>query len=343
MSKKLLLALAALSPAALFSQAGTDTLIWEDFELDPSSFLNVAPPSGTVNDPLWYNFDNDALADGSGGSRPGEWFWGTPFATADSVLGNTGALNSNSWTNDGSTHVSNWLITPAIYVADTTLDLFWKSAPFQTPRYLDGYIVVVSTNTNDFSDFTDTVFVASEYVAVSIPSTPNQFTSYTFAPVAGGFVHGADWMYIEDNAGDSTRWRGVLRPLTADLSAYAGQSIYIAFVHWTVDDNLLSIDEIFLEGTGTVGITDYENTFNLSVYPNPATDVLNINYNMPSDAQLMLNIFAMDGSLIRSEDKGTAQSGNGSVQTNISDLAAGVYFVQLQTGNGVATKRIVVE
>jgi hypothetical protein len=339
--RKSLLAILALAPASMLAQAGTDTLIWEDFEDDPATWLMLGAPSGTLFDTVWYNVDNDLLSDGSGSGRPGEWYWGTPFADAD-TLGNTGTLTSNSWTNDGTTHVENWLITPFIHVADTTLDLFWKSAPFQTPRYLDGYIVLVSTGTNDFSMFTDTLFVASEYVSLDVPALPNQWSSYTYAPVSGGFVHGQDWTYIEDNAGDSTRWRGMLRPQTVDLSAYVGQNIYIAIVHWTVDDNLLSIDDIFLEGTGTVGMPEHNAGVTMGVYPNPANDQINVNYSLENSSNLLLNIFAMDGSLVRSEDKGTAQ-GQGTIPVNISDLSAGIYFVQLQTETGSVTKKIVVE
>lgn len=338
--KKTLLAALAFAPIVSFAQ--TDTIIWMDFETDPMPMLNLTPPPGGFNDPLWYNWDNDALPDGSGAGRPPEWYWGAPFSATDSALGNTGVLSSNSWTNDGQTYVANWLVTPAIYIADTTADLYWKSAPFQTPRYLDGYFVAVSTGNNDLTSFTDTLFRGSEYEALAVPAYPNQFSSYTFSP-ASGFIHGFDQTYIEANGGDSARWRGVLRPFHADLSMYVGQSIYIAFVHYTIDDNLFSIDDIFLEGTGSVGITDYENTFGMSVYPNPATDVLNINYNMTEPSQLLLNIYSMDGQLVRSEDKGTAQPGQGTMQTDISDLAAGVYFVQLQTENGVTTKKIIVE
>lgn len=340
--KKTLLAILAFAPASLFAQVGTDTLFYEDFETDPVNWLMIGTPGGIMGDTFWYNCDNDLLADASGAGRPDEWYWELPFADADSV-GNTGVLCSNSWTNNGQTHVENWLITPSIYVADTTLDLFWKSAPFQTPRYLDGYIVVVSTGTNDFSMFTDTLFVASEYVSLDIPAAPNQWSSYTYAPVAGGFVHGEDWTYIEDNAGDSTRWRGILRPQTVDLSAYVGQNIYIAIVHWTVDDNLLSIDEIFLEGTNTVGITECPGSFPMGIYPNPANDMINVNYTLPSQSQLLLNIYSIDGQLVSSEDKGTSQAGSGSIQMNVANLSAGIYFVQLQTEQGSTTQRIVVE
>lgn len=342
MNKKSLLALFALVPAASFAQAGTDTLIWENFETDPASFLMIAPPPGIVNDGTWYNCDNDLLPDASGAGRPDEWYWGVPFAAADSVGGNTGCLTSNSWTNDGINHVANWLITPSIYVADTTLDLYWKSAPYQTPRYLDGYIVVVSSGTNDFADFTDTVFVASEYESLDNANYPFQYSSYTFNPMSG-FIHGFDQTYIEDNAGDSARWIGILRPFHVDLSMYAGQQIYIAFVHYTVDDNLLSMDEIFLEGTGALGVAEYPGAFPMGVYPNPATEVLNVNYTLPAESELMLNIYSIDGTLVRSENKGTQAAGSGTVQTNIADLAPGIYMVQMQSDAGVSTKRIVIE
>jgi len=339
--KKTLLAVLAFLPAASFAQAGTDTLFYLDFETDPASFLMVQPPPGNVNDPNWYDVDNDLLADASGAGRPDEWYWDLPFANADTV-GNTGVLHSNSWTNDGVNHVENWLISPSIFVADTTFDLYWESAPFQTPRYLDGYIVVISSATNDFTDFTDTVFVASEYTSLDNQNYPFLYSSYTFTP-ANGFIHGFDQTYIEDNAGDSARWVGVLRPFHVDLSMYAGQSIYIAWVHYTIDDNLLSIDNLYLEGTGTVGIAEYPGAFPMGVYPNPATDMLNVNYTLPAESELILNIYSVDGTLVRSENKGVLASGSGTVTTNVTDLAPGMYMVQLQSDAGVATKRIVIE
>lgn len=339
--RKSLLAILACVPVASFAQAGTDTLIWENFETDPASFLQMTFPPGTMNDPFWYNWDNDALADQSGAGRPGEWYWGTPFADGDTV-GNAGVLHSNSWTNDGINPVMNWLITPSIFVTDTTFDLFWKSAPYQTPRFLDGYIVVLSTGTNDFADFTDTLFVGSEYVSLDVAQAPFQYSSYTFSPMSG-FIHGFDQTYIEDNAGDSARWVGMLRPFTADLSSYVGLSVYIGFVHYTTDDNLFSIDDIFLEGTGTVGVPENTGAFPMGVYPNPATDVLNVNYTLPAESEVMLNIYSIDGTLVRSENKGSLATGSGTVTTNVADLAPGVYMVQLQTEAGVATKRIVIQ
>lgn len=341
MKKKLPL-LAFLTPVALFAQTGTDTLIWADFNADPSNYLIVGTPAAIPWDTNWYNLDNDLLPDGSGTGRPDEWFWSQAFSYNDTV-GNPGVLSSNSWTNDAMYHVENWLILPSVHIADTTADLFWKSAPRQTPRYLDGFLVLVSTTTNDLSAFTDTLFIASEYTSLDVPSNPNSFSSYTFTP-ASGFIHGFDGTYTEFAASaDSSRLIGRLRPFEVDLSAYAGQNIYIAFVHWTIDDNLLEIDDIFVQGTGTTGIHENRGAFPMSVFPNPANESVRINYSLPAASDVSLNITSLDGRVVRSENLGAQTSGSNSATVNVSDLSAGVYLVTLQTETGITTRRIVVE
>lgn len=339
--KKTLRILALFAPCSLFAQTGTDTLIWADFNTDPAPWLVIGTPSNTLWDTAWYNIDNDQLADGSGSGRPGEWYWSGAYSDQDTI-GNPGVLGSNSWTNDGVNHVENWLILPSVHVGDTTADLFWKSAPYQTPRYLDGYIVVVSTTTNDLSQFTDTLFVASEYTSLDNTGLPNQFSSYTFTP-SNGFIHGFDGTYTEyDPSSDSSRLIGRLRPFSADLSMYVGQNIYIAFVHYTIDDNLFSIDDIFVEGTGTTSIAENRGAFPMSAYPNPVNDVLRVNYSLPAQSEVMLNITALDGRVVSSQNLGTQQGAN-TTTVDVSGLSAGVYLVTLQTETGITTRRIVVE
>src|SRR5436853_1600081 len=120
--------------------AQNDTLLIENFNQDPTGNANfqyqIQPP-GQVNDQNWYDWDQDGLADAStAGGRPGEWFWQSGgFAIEDS---SDGCMASNSWTNDPNTPVENYLITPAIQIIDNQAVVYWKSATYQTPRYLDG-------------------------------------------------------------------------------------------------------------------------------------------------------------------------------------------------------------
>jgi hypothetical protein len=333
--KKLILFSAFLIPAAgVNAQAGSDTLIWADFETDPSSFLQNALPPGATWDNSWYNIDLDQLPDQSPQSRPGEWFWTTPFSVADSASGNTGCLGSNSWTLSTSP-VQNMLILPALYIADTTAMLSWKSAPYQTPRYLDGYQILISTTDNDVLSFTDTLFVASEFVSLDNANAPNAFTSYTFDPTPtinpfNPFVHGMDWAYIEDNA-DSSRWLGVLRPFALSLSQYSGMKIYIMFIHGTVDDNLLSIDEILVTGTGTVAVPENQSTASFTTFPNPTNGIVNMHFALASSSDVEVHVYDVAGKLVLSENKGMINEGETSMSLDLTGLPAGVYHIELAT------------
>jgi hypothetical protein len=204
-------------------------------------------------------------------------------------------------------------------------------------------MVLISTTINDLMAFTDTLFVASEYTSLDNVVAPNLFSSYTFTP-ANGFIHGADSTYTEfDPASDSSRLFGKLRPFHVDLSAYAGQTIYIAFVHHTIDDNLLSLDDVLVEGTDITGIYETAAGFPMHVFPNPATEAVKVNYTLPAASDVTLNMYSIDGVLVRSEYLGNKSAGSNQAELDVDDLAPGIYLVSVQTQTGVSTKRIVVE
>src|SRR5215831_6513480 len=112
------------------SAQAQDTLLFENFEED-SVDIPITFPSG--NDTTWIDYDGDGYDDASGTGRPPEWFLAFGFADADS---NTIVIASNSWTTPNDP-VANYLILPPLTISDTSAKLSWKSAPFQTPRYVD--------------------------------------------------------------------------------------------------------------------------------------------------------------------------------------------------------------
>ncbi|MBP9151938.1 MAG: choice-of-anchor J domain-containing protein, partial [Flavobacteriales bacterium] len=141
--------------------AQNDTLLWENFEAETLDYIVIDYPTGEPNYyPTWLNFDVDGIADGSGSDRPEEWFVAFGFADVDSS--NT-VLASNSWLQGVGDVVENWLISPRLHIQDNLANLYWKSAPYQLPRYLDGYKVLVSTTDNLETSFTDTLAVFAEF------------------------------------------------------------------------------------------------------------------------------------------------------------------------------------
>lgn len=70
---------------------------------------------------------------------------------------------------------------------------------------------------------------------------------------------------------------------------------------------------------------------NVSIYPNPARNILNVN----NVENANVNIYAINGQLVKS-----MANVNGSVQVDLSDMAAGMYIVRMQSGNDVRTEKI---
>lgn len=326
--------------------AQNDTLLFDNFESDPAVYQQIALPPGNSTDAFWYNFDIDNLGDGSGGNRPGEWFWSTGFAGVDST---DNVLMSNSWTNNGSTPVQNILVTPSLQIVDANANLSWESAPRQTPRFLDGYRVVVSTTTNDPSAFSDTIFSAAEFVSLDNQNAPFDFNSYTFFPAATAnlldpFVHGADGMNtVFDSASDSSRLIGTSRAFQVSLSQYSGMTIFIMFVHYTIDDNLLFIDDILVTGTNPTGMDEYYNQVSFGVYPNPAQDEVNLNINMTEPSDVNVSILDLTGKEVIAAPQQNLAEGMQRVAVNTSTLTPGMYLVKVTTATGTSTKRIIIQ
>jgi len=303
-----------------FSQ--NDTLLFENFEAEVIDYIFELLSNG--DDDTWLNFDQDGLPDGSGQSRPGNWFLSSAFANADE--GNT-VLISNSWTNNTVQSVENYLITPPIQIVDANAVLTWKSAPRQTPRFLDGYVVVAQVGTNIETNFTDTLIKYAEFIS---GDSSGVYSDYVFS---AGIVHGADGEFVEDS-GDIARAIGVLRPNSISLAQYEGQTVYFAFVHNSTDDNLISIDDILITGTSAVSAQNLKsNKLDFDIFPNPAIDVAQIKIDLPFTTGLRIEIFSIDGKLVKAESKGVLIKGTHYFQLDVSDLATGVYNVVFQANN----------
>ncbi|MCX7744291.1 MAG: T9SS type A sorting domain-containing protein [Flavobacteriales bacterium] len=330
---------------SITTHAQLSILFSENFEDNSQlDYIYEDIPPGILNDQYAYIYDEDQLPDGSPSSRPGVWFLAYGFADVDS---NSVVFASNSWTNNGSTPVKNWFILPAIQITDgATAVLRWKSAPYQTPYYLDGYKVLISTTTNAIDAFTDTVFVAAEYIS-GASSLGGNYAAYTFSP---GFVHGLDGTYIQHNpngdgdistpsAGDTARNIGILREFNVSLSNYDNQKIYIAFLHHSIDDNLLSIDDIVVEEVTDIyfSVEDQQSGFAVSMYPNPANQFVNIAYDANTISSLTVEIMDQAGKILLT--KNTTPF----TQIQTDGLASGVYLVRFTGMQGSVVKKLIVQ
>ncbi|MFY9307713.1 MAG: T9SS type A sorting domain-containing protein [Bacteroidia bacterium] len=335
---------------AVLGAKAQDTLLYESFQFVMDSYLMEGAPPGNVEDEMWYNFDADELADGSGGTgeRPGGWWQILPFADADSIdpltMDTNLVMTANSWFTSPD-QANNWLITQNIKLGDHDT-LFWSSAPRQTPRYLDGYEVKLSTTTNDDFSFTHVLFTAAEMTGLStIPGDSSNFANHTFS---SGFVHGEDSTYIVFDTADPTgAYNGMLRPFWVALDPYANQNVFIAFHHNSFDDNLISIDHIMVRGTPSnpaAGIKEQNrNDLSLDVFPNPANEFAQLNFELPAETEVTITVSDVTGKVVYSENKGSQLAGRHFAKINTSSLAKGFYSIAVQTNNSRNTVKLIVK
>ncbi|MFM2016690.1 MAG: hypothetical protein RL007_346, partial [Bacteroidota bacterium] len=70
----------------------------------------------------------------------------------------------------------------------------------------------------------------------------------------------------------------------------------------------------------------------LNVYPNPATDQVNITYTLPKNGDAEILLIDELGRIIESQKRNNLTAGEQRAQFNLSNCSAGVYYVRLQSG-----------
>jgi hypothetical protein len=77
-------------------------------------------------------------------------------------------------------------------------------------------------------------------------------------------------------------------------------------------------------------------------YPNPATDVVNIQFYSEESDKYVVRILDLSGRTIYMEE-GFSNTGENSQQLNVSDLASGIYYVELTSAGQTEKIKLMVE
>jgi hypothetical protein len=341
----ILLCVAGMSLSTLNAQS--DTLLYEGFENTDGSTWGIFPFG---NDSIWINLDEDGIPPNGGDPIEVAWYIAQEFRNPiDSVTNDTNYVaNSLSWLEGSVPGNRNWLITPPIFVPNASAVLSWQSATFQLPRYTDGYTVLVSpTGSNEVLSnvFTDTLFSAASMTEIVGDQNDLDPANYSFS---SGYIHGdylntwdKDWVYYILTS-DSSLCYGLLEPHSVSLSAYAGKTIYIAFLHDSDDDFYLELDDILVRAN-TVGTNDPNDfVMNVQTYPNPVVHMLNLNFTLPKGAQnIRAFVTNMEGKTVLRTQLGSRATGQYSENFPMSVLPRGAYQFHLDVDNHIISKSFI--
>ena len=80
-----------------------------------------------------------------------------------------------------------------------------------------------------------------------------------------------------------------------------------------------------------MGVSETTANDQISLYPNPASDFININFGTQTKQTSTLKIFTNTGQQIVSK---TIAPNTNHVEINVANLSTGFYFLQIDSGNG---------
>ncbi|MBK9742752.1 MAG: T9SS type A sorting domain-containing protein [Saprospiraceae bacterium] len=138
-----------------------------------------------------------------------------------------------------------------------------------------------------------------------------------------------------DVAGIKKGWDGrIKREISMPEDIY---SIVLRLKTSSANPVLLRMDNFCLYST--VGINDIQNEINFSIYPNPTTGQLTIQFSSSVEQDISLKVLDILG---RQVNNGLIQKGSSNYNFSIDNLA-GIYIIQLTDSDGNMSQRKVIK
>ena len=78
-----------------------------------------------------------------------------------------------------------------------------------------------------------------------------------------------------------------------------------------------------------------------NIYPNPFNPTTTIDFSVPDNTQLTINIIDLQGRVVDILVEDNYASGNYSIQYNANHLSSGVYFVELKDKSAAVYSKII--
>ena len=109
-----------------------------------------------------------------------------------------------------------------------------------------------------------------------------------------------------------------------------------------VADNWAEGEGFELQYGGTTEINENSGLQDVSIYPNPATDMINVALSSENDQNVCFRIIDMTGKVVMAESANHS-AGSSTYQFSVNNLAKGFYFMNIETNSGKTIRKFIVE
>lgn len=141
---------------------------------------------------------------------------------------------------------------------------------------------------------------------------------------------GGSWVPITATITATTSWALVNVYLPNPSATY-----YIAFKGTSIGSDDMVIDNLKIINTLTTGVKTINDEAELTIYPNPGMNELNVQINTSENNDLELEIINMVGELMTTH----SIYSNNLIRINTSNFSSGIYFIKIRSKEKVTTKK----
>ncbi len=138
----------------------------------------------------------------------------------------------------------------------------------------------------------------------------------------------------QDGGYGGTACAAANQPCTVDAQRIQGLIFYPEPVAAQFSDTI-EIDWISFGGVVVVGVRDFVELDRFAVFPNPATDVLNLRIDLHAATPVGTELFDATGRRVLQRDFGQLSAGEQQLQLPVAGLPRGPYFLRLRVGSKV--------
>jgi hypothetical protein len=101
-------------------------------------------------------------------------------------------------------------------------------------------------------------------------------------------------------------------------------------------------ENFFTVGEEEHSISDNSNSLNLNIYPNPASQSVNLEFNLQDNSDVRINIYNLSGKLVYSETRNNTGKGSHRAVLNTNTLTTGTYIIEIRAGRSTSSSRMVI-
>ncbi|MEL7424333.1 MAG: T9SS type A sorting domain-containing protein [Bacteroidota bacterium] len=128
---------------------------------------------------------------------------------------------------------------------------------------------------------------------------------------------------------------------TIELSDYIGEEINVRFLATSAWGNNLFLDNINI--SDIVGTQELTEVSEISMFPNPANEMLRVDFNLEQASQLQVEVFNATGQRVQQLGAENYNTGRNQLSLDVSQFANGVYFLRMFNADRELNRRFIVQ